>query len=69
MNTNRLDRYWITSEEKQEREPRATAWPIGARSRSELLEDIGDFLGEHPGATLAVATSLGVFLGWLIKRR
>jgi ElaB/YqjD/DUF883 family membrane-anchored ribosome-binding protein len=40
--------------------------PSQHESRSPACERL---IAEHPAASLTVAFSIGVFLGWLIKRR
>jgi predicted alpha/beta hydrolase family esterase len=70
MKVNRLERYWPrpgtgepTLLEPPERQfasrPAAASWS----------ETISEALGDYPQATIIVALSLGVMLGWLIKRR
>jgi ElaB/YqjD/DUF883 family membrane-anchored ribosome-binding protein len=71
MKVNRLERYWT----KPEMDLVPAAEP-GRRRLSEpqtgaasWIENIGEMLGDHPQATVIVALSVGVILGWLVKRR
>jgi hypothetical protein len=68
MAVDRLQHLWPG--EGTRREPP----PVGAGSFASpawrgWLERIGQAVGTHPGTAIAAALSVGVTLGWLIKRR
>ena len=70
MKVNRLERYWPqpgTNEPKLLEPPRGD-YTTRLRAAS-WSEKIADMLGDYPQATIIVSLSVGVMLGWLIKRR
>jgi ElaB/YqjD/DUF883 family membrane-anchored ribosome-binding protein len=70
MKVNRLERYWSQPEGSQ---PKVLARPQSfdepRADGGSWLDKAGDMLGDYPQATIIVALSVGVLLGWLIKRR
>lgn len=70
MKVNRLQRYWPqpgTNEPKLLEPPRSD---FDSRLHTaSWSEKIADMLGYYPQATIIVSLSVGVMLGWLIKRR
>jgi ElaB/YqjD/DUF883 family membrane-anchored ribosome-binding protein len=62
---NRLDPHW-----PQPADPTSlrddSSWGEIAKAWEEDLER---FLGDHPKLTLATAATIGLFLGWLVKRK
>lgn len=50
--------------------PRAQGPPTAGHEHfSRTMQSLGTKIAEHPGVSLGVALTIGVFLGWLIKRR
>lgn len=41
----------------------------GGEAARRWTRSLENSIGNHPVASLAVAVSLGVFVGWLVKRR
>lgn len=65
---NRLQAHWPNGVTR-EREPaldEAQPWTTTIQPWVERLEEI---VGQHPRATLAAAATVGIFLGWLVKRK
>lgn len=66
MTINRMTGY--------ESEPRATPFgresrPSGRARAARMTRSLSSSLAAHPAVGLGVAFTVGVFLGWLIKRR
>ena len=64
---NRLEKHWLREAvpvvPPQHDEP---SWSETAKSWEENLEN---FMGDHPKLTLAAAATIGLLLGWLVKRK
>jgi ElaB/YqjD/DUF883 family membrane-anchored ribosome-binding protein len=64
---NRLEKHWLRKSvpvvPPQRDEP---SWKDTAKSWEENLEN---FMGDHPKLTLAAAATIGLVLGWLVKRK
>jgi ElaB/YqjD/DUF883 family membrane-anchored ribosome-binding protein len=64
---NRLERHW----------PQTPVPDVAAQEPQPSLKDLGKsweanletFLGEHPKLTLAAAASIGLLVGWMVKRK
>jgi hypothetical protein len=69
MAVNRLQRYWPESERAEPKE-RPSIRGLAPQEAEELswTDAVGKVLGEYPRTTVVIALSVGVFLGWLIKR-
>lgn len=64
---NRLERHWPKkSLPEAEQYDEASAWSANAASWEDSVKD---FMADHPKLTLAAAASLGLVLGWMVKRR
>jgi ElaB/YqjD/DUF883 family membrane-anchored ribosome-binding protein len=64
---NRLDPHWPQVPEATA--PPAEAeetWRETAKSWEQQLEH---FMGDHPKLTLAAAATVGLLLGWMVKRK
>lgn len=61
---NRLEPHWPQTPAYAPTEQ--TSWRETAKSWEEQIED---FMGDHPKLTLAAAASIGVLLGWMVKRK
>ena len=46
-----------------------TASPVAHGQAGGWRQRLEDFVADHPAVTLGTALSLGVLIGWLIKRR
>jgi ElaB/YqjD/DUF883 family membrane-anchored ribosome-binding protein len=51
------------------RAPFATKPPAQPSAMREWLQPVEQFISDYPLASLGMALSVGVFLGWLVKRR
>jgi ElaB/YqjD/DUF883 family membrane-anchored ribosome-binding protein len=64
---NRLESHWPPVPEATA--PAAsedTSWRETAKSWEQHLEN---FMGDHPKLTLAAAATVGLLLGWMVKRK
>ncbi len=43
--------------------------PLPQRAIGDWIQGAGKLIAKHPAASLAVGLSVGVLLGWLVKRR
>jgi ElaB/YqjD/DUF883 family membrane-anchored ribosome-binding protein len=66
--SNRLHSLWPTSWSNDARPTQPDAKQLAARLEP-MLENVGAAIAEHPRASLTVAATLGVLLGWFIKRK
>lgn len=63
---NRLERHW-----PQQAVPDVTRTPeptLGQRAKS-WEDNLELFMGEHPKLTLAAAATVGLLVGWMVKRK
>jgi hypothetical protein len=65
---NRLDPHWPQTPEAYAppQEPAETSWRGTAKAWEQQLEN---FMGDHPKLTLAAAATIGLMLGWMVKRK
>jgi ElaB/YqjD/DUF883 family membrane-anchored ribosome-binding protein len=65
---NRLDSLWPRSPEATAppAEQEETTWRETAKTWEQQLET---FMGDHPKLTLAAAATVGLLLGWMVKRK
>ncbi|QDU95390.1 hypothetical protein [Lignipirellula cremea] len=42
---------------------------LAQRQLDKLRTGMERYIGEYPGVTIGAAVALGVFIGWLVKRR
>jgi ElaB/YqjD/DUF883 family membrane-anchored ribosome-binding protein len=65
---NRLDPHWPQTPEAfaPPAESEDTSWRETAKSWEQHLEH---FMGDHPKLTLAAAATVGLLLGWMVKRK
>ena len=64
---NRLEPHWPqTPEAFAPAESEETSWRETAKSWEQQLEH---FMGDHPKLTLAAAATVGLLLGWMVKRK
>ena len=67
---NRIFGARVSPEQIEEARRAAAEWGRTAQGQAQQwLKRIETQVVEHPAASLGVALSLGVLLGWLIKRR
>jgi hypothetical protein len=63
---NRLKSIWPRSMQEASDESPPDSWSGRAKTWEHELERC---MGEHPKATLAAAVMVGLFVGWLVKRK
>jgi hypothetical protein len=65
---NRLDPHWPQTPEAfaPPAESEDMSWSETAKSWEQHLEH---FMGDHPKLTLAAAATVGLLLGWMVKRK
>jgi hypothetical protein len=62
---NRLEPHWPQTPAAYP-PPEETSWRETAKSWEEQIEN---FMGDHPKLTLAAAATIGLLLGWMVKRK
>jgi ElaB/YqjD/DUF883 family membrane-anchored ribosome-binding protein len=62
---NRLEAHWPQPVVPTS-EPDEASW---RRTAKTWEEDLKKFMGDHPKATLMAGATIGLLLGWLVKRR
>jgi hypothetical protein len=65
---NRLEPHWTQTPEAFAPPPESeeSSWRETAKSWEQQLEN---FMGDHPKLTLAAAATVGLLLGWMVKRK
>ena len=66
--SNRLHSLWPTSSSNDAGPALPDAKQLAAKLEP-MIENVGAAIAEHPRASLTVAATLGVLLGWFIKRK
>lgn len=64
---NRLERHW-PNDSLPEAEQYGDESALIAKART-WEESIEDFMADHPKLTIAAAATLGIVLGWMVKRK
>jgi ElaB/YqjD/DUF883 family membrane-anchored ribosome-binding protein len=63
---NRLEPHWPETMVAHTSEDDDSTWSGAAKSWEHTIEC---FMGDHPKLTLAAAATVGLLLGWMVKRK
>ncbi|MEX2307022.1 MAG: hypothetical protein WD738_05490 [Pirellulales bacterium] len=65
---NRLEPHWQQAAARGSTTPERVQHPLNDQAKS-WEENLEHFMAEHPKLTVAAAATVGLVLGWMVKRK